>query len=164
MESFSLLPPHAITTRHATERFDLQQRLHVSESDISGKGEGREGGIESPRYGAERIVHGAIDALAIPEPGFTWPGDLLTLHVKYVGARPRTTKMRGGMIYNGVMGSRDDTAVIVAPRGIIAMPDLGLPSRRARSRYSCFLEKSRSRLRDGKVVEERMFRVWLMKL
>lgn len=32
------------------------------------------------------------------------------------------------MIYNGVMGSRDDTAVIVAPLGIIAMPDLGLPS------------------------------------
>lgn len=101
------------------QRFDLQQRLHVSESDISGREGGRH---RKPRYGAERIVHGPIDALAIPEPGFTWPGDLLTLHVKYVGARPRTTKMRGGMIYNGVMGSRDDTAVIVAPRGIIAWP------------------------------------------
>lgn len=119
VESFSLLPHRLAscdTTRHARGSIYSNDYTYLS---LISQG-GREGGIESRRYGAERIVHGPIDALAIPEPGFTWPGDLLTLHVKYVGARPRTTKMRGGMIYNGVMGSRDDTAVIVAPRGIIA--------------------------------------------
>lgn len=118
VESFSLLPRLARynATRHGEVRFTAtitRIRLWYLR--------------ESSKAGAERIVHRC--ALVIPEPGFTWPGDLLTLHVKYVGARPRTTKMREGMIYNGVMGSRDDTAVIVAPRGIIAMPDLGLPSR-----------------------------------
>lgn len=92
---------------------------------------GREGGRhrKPPRYGAERIVHGRIHRCTCDSR--TWfhlarrPVDPPR---QVPGARPRATKMRGGMIYNGVMGSRDDTAVIVAPLGIIAMPDLGLPS------------------------------------
>lgn len=52
---------------------------------------------------------------------FTWCADPLTSHVNHgrPANKPGITKIRGSMIYNSVMGTRNDTAYYL-PAGIIA--------------------------------------------
>lgn len=135
------------------EKFDLQhesRRVRIVLVSHAGprasKGTLR---CRTNRHGPSMLLH-----LWFPNvsPGLAtcWPSTSSTSSQ----ARPWTTKMRGGMIYNGVMGARDDTAVIVEPRGIIAMPDLGLSSRRMQPPEEMILWEKSTVITQDCVVEK----------